>query len=397
MKMQLRGLLSQGFCAVVALLLIVGTAQAQTPRVLYTWDGTGDQRGWGPAFGDQNQVIYDNNIAGVFRFSENAGHNGTSYAVADHANRLDDQVAADMGGLDLYGLDAIEFDLGMNNSDTTGVNVAFYVQASAGFNFINIPDILVPDTNFGLNTYSFPLNLLTDAQKAHIRIIGLEVRAHTGNASFRLAEVRSVGTPDSTRIIASHNGGSFENGFNGGRINFDQAAVAGNDGSANQTGLSVVDGALTWTDLGGGPGAAISYQNGQWPWAGNDFESRPHDNTNYNYAVFRVRATDLNGNVGTTVNIQGFTQTGQGYNYNVMGPDQTLDIDGEWHTMVFPLAGIPNRQYTMNTSLNLQGHANDIKFEISSFVYTTNLVPEPTSLMMGGLALVCCAGCRRRG
>jgi hypothetical protein len=396
MKMQLRGLLSQGLCAAAALLAMVGSSQAQSPRVLYTWGGSGDVRGWGPGFGDQNEVTYDNNIAGVLRISEGAGHGGTSYAFVDDANRLDDTPGT-FGGLDLYGLDAIEFDLGMNNSDSSGVNVSFFVQASANFDFLNIPDILIPDTNNALNTYSFPLTALTDAQKAHIRTIGIEVRAHTGSASFRLGEVRSVGTPDLTRVIASHNGGSFENGFNGGRINFDQAAVLGNDGNPNQSGLSVVNGAMTWTDLGGGPGAAISYQNGQWPWAGNDFESRPHDNSNYNYAVFTVRATDLAGNVGTTIDLQAFIQTNLGYNYQTLGPDQTLAIDGEWYRLAFPLAGKADRNYTNNISLNLQGHANDIKFEIGSMVYTTTVpVPEPSSLGLCGLMLIGLIGRRQR-
>ena len=51
--------------------------------------------------------------------------------------------------------------------------------------------------------------------------------------------------------------------------NFDQAAIAGNDGGQNQTGFSqnIVSGSLEWTDLGdhgvGDPsGAAIAYGNG---------------------------------------------------------------------------------------------------------------------------------------
>lgn len=394
MKLQL-GLMSQGVSALVICAVMVCAAHAQSPRVLYTWSGSGDTRGWGPAFGDQNEVTYDNNIAGVLRFSEGAGHGGTSYALADEANRLDDTPGA-FGGLDLFGLEAIEFDLGMNNSDGTGVNVAFFVQASPSFNFINIPDILIPDTNNALNTYTFPLNLLTDAQKAHIRVIGLEVRAHTGSASFRLAEVRSVGTPADSRVIATHEDGSLESGFNGARLNFHQEAVLGNDGGANQSGLSVADGMLSWVDLGGSEGAAISYQNGQHPWAGNDFESRPHDNSNYNYAVFRVRATDLAGNVGTSIAVQGFTQTNLAYQYQPLGPDQNLAIDGQWYDLAFPLAAVFDRIYTNNISLNFQAHDNDIRIDIDSVEYRTVLVPEPTTLALWGLAWMGLAGLRRR-
>src|SRR5690606_32550990 len=160
-----------------------------------------------------------------------------------------------------------------------------------------------------------------------------------------------------------HEEGTMESGLNGVRVNFDSEAIPGGTNNS-QNGLSVVDGALTWTDLGGGPGAAISYHNGQEPWAGNDFSSRPHDNSNYNYAVFRVRATDLAGNTGTSVDVQGFSQTNLAYTYQTLGPDLTLPIDGQWHDLAFPLSAMANqadRIYSNNISINLQGHANDIK------------------------------------
>jgi PEP-CTERM motif len=392
---------SVSIAAAMAVCLIASSSVfGQTARVLYTWDGTGDTRGWGGDFGDYTGVTFDNNVAGVLRINEFL-HGGTSYSVTDDANRVD-EANLGLGGLDLYGLDALEFDIGMNNSDSTGVNVAFYVQASPNFDFINIPDILVPDTDFGINTYTMDLSSLTDAQKAHIRRVGFEVRSHTGDASFRLAEVRSVGAGAPKRVIATHEDGTLESGFNGARINFDQGAVIGNDGGANQTGLSVGGGLLTWTDQGTGSdpnnplasGAAISYQNGQWPWAGNDFESRPHDNTNYNFVTFRMRATDDPNDAGADASlaVQGFSQVTGAYTYEVLA-DLNLPVDGQFHDVVFPL-GANKSTSANNISINLQTHEHNVIVDVDSVIYT---IPEPGTFTLFGVALACIAGSRRRG
>lgn len=390
--------------AMAVCLIASSSAFAQTARVLYTWDGTGDPRGWGGDFGDYTGVTFDNNVAGVLRVSEFV-HGGTSYSVKDGDNQIDEQNLG-IGGLDLYGLDAIEFDIGMNNSDPneSGVNLSFYVQASPNFDFINVPDQLIPDTNFGINTYTMDLSALTDAQKAHIRRIGFEVRSHTGDASFRIAEVRSVGAGAPYRVIATHEDGSLENGYNGGRINFNQAAVLGydpNDSNPNQTGLSVAGGVMTWTDLGTGPdpnnpgpsGAAISYQNGQWPFAGNDFESRVTDNTNYNYVTFRMRASDdlSDPNSDASIAVQGFSQIENAYTYSVLA-DLNLPVDGQFHDVVFPL-GAAKSVYANNISINLQAHEHNVIVDIDSVIYT---IPEPGTFALCGLALACIVGSRKR-
>ena len=379
-------------------LLNASFAEAQTARTLYTWGGTANLRGWGAAFGDQTGVTYDNNLSGILRVTE-TGHGGTSYALSDDANRLDDQNVGS-GGLDLFGLDAIEIDLAMFNFSGTPVNIAPYVQASPNFDFINILDVAVPADN-SVNTYTIPLSLLNDAQKAHIRFIGVEVREHAaaGDSFWQISEIRSVGAGAPHRVIATHEDGTIESGFNGGRINYDQGAVAGNDGGSNQTGLSVGGGVLGWTDLGqeGDPnqvsGVALSYQNGQWPWAGNDFESRPHDNTNYNFVTFRMRATDVPGDAGadTSIGLQGFSQVENSYTYNVLGFDN-LPVDGQFYDVVFPLGAFKSA-YANNISVDFFPHEFDTVIEIDSVIYT---IPEPSTMALCGLVCALFAGGRKR-
>ena len=135
---------------------------------------------------------------------------------------------------------------------------------------------------------------MTAAEQAYIVGIGLDVREHTavGNVTWTVSELRSVGTPLTTRIIATHEAGTSENGFNGAYINFERGAVLGNvaDGPP-QDGLTVTGGALEWTDLGGGPGAAIAWGNGT-SFNGNNYNQRPASFDNYNRITFRVKATD---------------------------------------------------------------------------------------------------------
>lgn len=381
-------------CVIVASLVVsfaVGTvAQAQTPGVLYTWDGTGDIQDWKRNFG-ASPVTLQNTIAGELTIIEATGGTETSYS--DGANRrLETSTAT--GGLDLTGLEFIEFDLGHNG--TGDVDVQFYVQASTGFNFVTLaPDVAVSP---GVSTYQLPLANLNFEQQVYIRTIGFTPRDHSGtegNLTWTVEEVRSGGTPLTLRDLATHDVGSSDGGLQGVFANFDRGAIAGNDGGQNQTGLSHNaggTGSLQWTDLGIGPdpnnplgtsGAAIAYGNGTVH-NGNSFNERLTDLSNYRYVTYRMSATDPNAG-GGSVDVQAYFQTGSGFSFQSPGT-QALSIDGSFYDLTFDITSITDLQNVQFSGVNLASHANDIDINIDLVRYT---VPEPTCLALLGLAAGC--------
>ena len=201
--------------AAAVLLLCVG-ANAQSPRVLYTWDGAASIEDWIRSFGT-NTATLNNSTVGQLTLIE-TGSAGSDVAFSDGFNRIVESSTAS-GGLDLTGLDYLEFDLGHNGSGP--VNVQFYVQASTGSNFLALgPDVAVMP---GMNTYQVPLPAMTYAQQAYVRTVGFNVRTHTalGNLTWTLDEVRSAGTSLIQRELVNHNIGSSENGLQGAIANFD--------------------------------------------------------------------------------------------------------------------------------------------------------------------------------
>jgi hypothetical protein len=106
----------------------VQPSSGQSPSTLYTWPGTGNVQQWFRSFGT-NTVTLDNTIAGELRITE-TGAAGTTVAISDDFNRVRESPAGSSGGLDVTGLDFLEFDLG--HSGAGNITVQFFVQASTG-------------------------------------------------------------------------------------------------------------------------------------------------------------------------------------------------------------------------------------------------------------------------
>ncbi len=144
------------------------------------------------------------------------------------------------------------------------MNVQFFAQASAGSNYVVLnPGGTDIAASAATTTYTFPLTAFASLdQVAYIRTIGVNIRDHTaqGNLTFTLDNIKSNGAGATSRVIADHDGGAAD--FDGVICNFDCGAVGGGNGGQNNSGMSVVGGALQWTDLGGGPGAAVTWGNG---------------------------------------------------------------------------------------------------------------------------------------
>lgn len=346
--------------------ILLGTAMAswaqpvrgQSPRTLYTWEGTGDAVNWFKQFG-ANDVTIANDIAGELTITE-IGTSGAPVAVSDGFNTISESAASVVaGGIDLTGLDSIEFDLGHNGVGS--VSVQFFAQVDPGSTFVALGDDQLVSP--GLATYSAPLSGLQPDQSAYVRTVGINVRDHAilGNLIWTLQEVRSAGTPLSLRDIATHNPGSSDNGLQGAIVNFDNAAVQGNDGGQNQSGLSQNltgqpagnSGSLQWTDLSGGGGGAVSWGNGT-VFQGNTFNERPTDLSNYTAVRVRMAAANVGGNV-PEVDVQYFLQTGGGFTFEAAGI-KSLPADGEFHTLAFPVASISARDIVMQHGVNLDEH-----------------------------------------
>ncbi len=371
-------------------------AGAQSPSVLYTWEVPNDVAEWAKNFGD-NTVLLDNNIPGELRIIE-TGAPGEDIAIKDGDNRVRESSTAS-GGLDLTGLEFLEFDLGHNGSGS--VDVQFYIQGSTDFTFVALgPDVVVSP---GINTYTLPLAGLTFEQQIYIRTIGFNAREHfdVGGLVWTLKEVRSVGTPLNVRDLATHDVGSSDNGLQGAITSFDLGAIVGNDGGQNQTGLShntSDTGSLQWTDLGhhgaGDPsGGAVTWGDGV-AWNGNSFNDRVADLSNYDFVTFRMKATDMSG-AGGSVGVQSFFQTGSGFVFQQASTILDLVIDGAYHDLTFSLSGVNELEVTDFTGINLSPHENDLIINVDLVRFTT--IPEPSSWALLGLAVLTSAVVVRRG
>jgi len=361
--------------------------RAQSPSALYTWDDTGNAapnvEQWYRNFGAAStSATLDNLTFGELRIIETSTALGGSQAFTDNGNRVRESFSATGGGTDLTGLSYLEFDLGHNGAGP--INVQFFVQASTAYSFVALgPDLAVAP---GMNTYQVPLTGLTPAQAVYVRTMGFNARDHAvlGNVTWTLGEVRSVGQTLTSRTLVSHDTGTSDAGLQGAIVNFDRAAVQGNDGGANQTGLShnaAGSGSLQWVDLANQGGGAITWGNGT-VWNGNSFNERLTDLSNYEKMIIRMSAEEVNPDGGGTLDVQGFFQK-NGYQYSAAGT-LSLPIDGVFHDLEFSLAELPNMDVVEWTGVNLADHATDLRINVDNILF---LIPEPTVTSLLGLGV----------
>jgi hypothetical protein len=386
------------FALAAACACFASQALAQSPSALYTWDNTGNAmpnvENWVKNFGTNNAIL-DNAVPGALRLIEIGGA-GADIAFSDGANRVRESATAASGGTDVTGLDWMEFDLG--HSGAGPIAVQFYVQASPGFNFVALgPDVMVAP---GMNTYQVPLTGLTPAQAVYLRTMGFNARTHNavGDVVWTLQEVRAGGTPLQHRHLFDADP-AIEGGLQGAYANFDVAAIQGNNGGQNQTGLSfdAGTGSLKWTDLGGQQGAAMNFGNGT-AWNGNTFNNRVADVSNYGLVRVRISATDLN-NGGGDLGMNAFMQVNN-FSFQSLegGAGRSLPIDGQFHTLTWAveLAGgnpVPHANAMDAFGINLFGHAQNLDIRVDWIRF---VVPEPASASLLALAMVGGIGLVRR-
>jgi hypothetical protein len=357
----------------------VSPVAAQVPDTLYTWSHAfgeaagANPEGWAFNFGN-NALTVDNTVDGTLTLTE-TGTAGRDWAVIDSFNRIKESLnPADYGAIDLTGLDSLEIDLGHNGPNTVfGQIFAFVTPAS---NFVTLGPLNA--LSGGVQTYSIPLSGLTPLQRSSVRSIGIQIFDHVsdGNLTWQVNEVRSAGTPDVQRLIANFDGGSAD--FDGTITNFEETSVIGHVGGKNNSGLTVntTDGALQWQEAAGAAGVALEFGNNNDQYVAEDFAARPMDLRNYGFAEVRLR---IQSQVpGELVPVQYYLQNA-GFNYHTAGPDQMVPANAQYHTLRFPLAGVPNLDQVNIHGINFGSHQGAALFRVD---YVKYVVPEPTSLLM---------------
>lgn len=409
MKMQLQ--CSQAAVILAAVVVAIGGhALAQSPGVIYTWDHAigsaagpstetwagGEVSGSGHAPALSNAVdgvltVTETQLGGLWQISE--GFNSAKESAADTANTS----SFDFGGLDLLGLDTLEFDISHNG--TGDISGGVFLQPDNGSGccgFFSAGFTASP----GASTISIDLNALgmTSDDFEFIRAIGFQVFGHAepSPVTFEFSEVRSAGTPLNERVIAdySDNPANLENVV----VKFDEDGIAGTTSGVtdNQDGLSLLGNALRWVDAADGPGGAVAWGNG------NDlavsFNSRPMDISNYDTAEVTLMATGGNG-APDEIGIQFFAQYADrdaNDQFAFAGTSLSVVTDGSTQVLEFPLAalGTNDLDLTQWIGLNVDPHAGNIQFQVKSVVLTA--VPEPTSALMASLAVAGIGIVRRR-
>lgn len=389
---------------IAASIYVSSSARAQSPSVLYTWDQSFGEaagpnlEGWAFGFGG-NTVALDNTTNGTLGITEN-GTPGLDWAISDSFNRIKESFnPKDYGGIDLTGLSSIQLDLG-HSDPTNTINGQVFAQVGPGSTFRVLGPLSV--TPGAVSTYSVPLTGLAANEIDAVRTIGVQIFDHssqTGNLSWKLNEIRSAGTPLTVRRFADYPAGgaapSPADPTEGAIFNFDDGNVTGHTAGQNATGFGYnsTDGALTWSETANSPGAAVTWGsgNGVGFYPPTEFSARPVDLSNYNVARIRIRVAS--SVAGEDVPVQFYTQ-GAGFNYHDVG-DQTIQADGQYHILTFPLGSVPDLSETQFHGINLGAHVGTWAVRVDYLEYA-KVVPEPASVALLGLGGIGALGLIRR-
>ncbi|MGL4512472.1 MAG: PEP-CTERM sorting domain-containing protein [Lacipirellulaceae bacterium] len=389
--------------ALVASIGWSASALAQSPGVLYTWDhafgaGAGaNTEGWSFGFGSNAGTTVSNGTDGVLTITEASA--GLDWAVTDGFNNYKESAARSnlggafaIGGADFLGLDGLEFDIQHNG--TGAINGQVFLQPDDGSGCCAFRTQPITVNPGGPQTLSVDLNAfgLTPGEFKYVRAMGIQIfgNAEAAPLTWQLSEIRSTGTPLTTRVIADHTTGSLQNAV----VKFDNTGINGSTGTDNQVGLQNLGDGLRWVDLANGPGGAVAWGNGNVQAVG--YGSRTMDLSNYDFATVRMRATGGAG-ADPTLNVQFYAQhadRADNNEFDFQSIDLVLPVDGQFYDLVFPISAFVDKDLTQWIGLNLQTHAGNMDIRVASVVLSQ--IPEPASMVIMSLGAVCGLGLRRR-
>jgi hypothetical protein len=359
------------FCRIMALsfvmMLSAGLAYGQSAHVLNNFNT--NVEGWSGTGMNSSSVS-----GGFLVWTDTDG----GYAYDPWTNATSAPFSPGAGGVDLTGLDSIEFaDVAYIGTDAT-IAVQLYSQmgASSFWYTGGLSDkIFVSGVT---QTVSLPLAGALPDQVVRARTIGLNIRAHTNSATWYLGEVRSTGTGLTSRTYANFTSTSPDSGLQGAICNGDLAAIQGNDGGQNQTGLSqnpaVGDGVLQWVDIPGGNGGAVHICNG----FASSSNGRPTDLSNYNTLSWTLIVSASPTNPSATVAAQFYCQTGT-WTYQSF-PNITLTADGSPHRIDLDLSQLAVIDFLYSIGINLAEHTDTLVMQIDKIEATQAAAVKDWSL-----------------
>jgi len=382
-----------------------GWARAQSPRDVYTWAGVpSPTHGW-QVWGSHNLLPASFNRGTISAASGNlvVQETGTGALVGGSLWIIDPfewgaEGAPAKGHLDVTGLDFIEIDL-RHNHPTATVPVDFLIQALSVENLTIyggsdgttvVQDFLQPpppswQVGPGLQTLRFPVDKLSARQQTSIKTLWLWPQPHAaaGNLTWTISAVRTTGTPLAYRDIVTNDAGSLDDGLDGAFPLHpeEMRAIVGNLGDVNQLGLTrnaSGSGSLQWTDKGGSgasgdeSGAMIGWGNGAgWrnaqpgdPTAGNGYNQRIADFSNYDRMTVRVSARDVVNPAGSVGIAAPFFVTE--FDPPTVVPSQDLPTDGQYHELTYDLTSVPFLRNVWHWGLDVAPHPNDIVFNVDN-------------------------------
>jgi hypothetical protein len=387
--------------AALAMTLLCGLSTqvtAQSPHVLNNFED-GSTESWRTGSGTISNI--------TTHFNENTETTELTFtingagSITDSYNNTGAVFQPSAGGVDLTGLSAIEMDI-RYEGDLPTHNLQFFVQATNAYTFVGMSDVTLT-AGEPAKTITFNLASLTPPQVAHIKGWGVSIRAFPGGYAggplqYYIDEVRSVGTPLTSRVYCDFTPTASDGGFHGIFMNFNGNAIVGNSGQ-NHTGFERIDypdtdGVLyyqqQYAEGANGPyGPAWSWQNGFLP----GFDGRPTDISNYNFIEVDMM---LENESGTPLDVAYFTQSAVPDEFGFISDSayytyhthdsQTLQANAGFQTLVFALDHDAletfNSSHLMRngiiTSATAQGEINHVYVdEIRAVAESTP--PQPAS------------------
>jgi hypothetical protein len=197
------------------------------------------------------------------------------------------------------------------------------------------------------------------------------------------------------RNIVTNDAGTPDDGIDGAfPLNTsDMLAILGNNGVANQEGLSrnpVGSGSLQWTDLGGtgaegdesgasiGWGSGAGWRNAQpgSPTSGNSYNERIANFSNYDRMTVRISALDAVNPAGA-VGIEALFLVKEPSEIDppTVLPSQSLSTDGQYHELVYDLSSVTFLKNVWHWGLDVAPHPNDIVFNIDNIQLWNSTTP----------------------
>ncbi len=105
----------------------------------------------------------------------------------------------------------------------------------------------------------------------------------------------------------------------------------------------------------------------------------------------RISATETTTSNGGSINLQPFFQVNNFGSFLSIA-SQALPIDGQYHDLYFSMPVNAFLNVVDQTGLNLGSHTDELTINVDLIQFDTAAVPEPTSIVLLGIAVAGCCG-----